>query len=67
MLDLNKIGHGHVTKLKDATNARCGGPSLCTHCQLEEEVVRLRAKEKRLYVKLDDVAKYIRKAGFEVK
>lgn len=42
MIDLPKISHGHVVKNKTGTLARCGGPVICSHCQLEAELTDLR-------------------------
>ena len=39
MIDLQKIGHGHVEKRKDGYLTRCGGPAFCSHCQLEQAYV----------------------------
>lgn len=35
--------HGWVTPLPDGAVARCGGPGLCSHCQLEQALVHLKA------------------------
>jgi hypothetical protein len=29
------MNHGHVTKNKDGSTARCGGPTICSECALE--------------------------------
>lgn len=31
--------HGHVTPRADGNKARCGGPSMCKHCQAEQRAV----------------------------
>lgn len=33
--------HGHVTPRGDGAKARCGGPSLCMTCKLEEKYLQL--------------------------
>lgn len=42
MVDLSAVSHGHVVKNKSGTLARCGGPAICSHCQLEAELIDLR-------------------------
>lgn len=34
-----KHGHGHVVKRDDGAKARCGGPCLCKHCQIEQAAI----------------------------
>ena len=36
-------GHGWVTPLPSGAVARCGGPGMCWVCQMEQEVVDLKA------------------------
>jgi hypothetical protein len=35
-------GHGWVTPLPSGAVARCGGPGMCSHCQLEQTVLDYR-------------------------
>ena len=42
--------HGHVFQRRDGLRARCGGPSFCMTCQLEEQIAKVlaaRQKESR--------------------
>lgn len=41
VINLKEIGHGHIVKLDGGEEARCGGPGMCLHCQLELAVCRL--------------------------
>lgn len=34
---LRDVGHGHV--IKNCRLARCGGPAICGHCQMEQELL----------------------------
>ncbi len=48
MLDLNEIGHGWVVKKPNGVKCHCGGIAICTHCQLEKEVLRLKKESDSL-------------------
>lgn len=37
-----KHGHGHVVERDDGVKARCGGPAVCKHCQLEKTATNRR-------------------------
>lgn len=63
MIDLAKISHGHVVKNRRETLSRCGGPPMCSHCQLEAEVVELQKMlEKWVAAVTDEQIEALRKS-----